>query len=112
MTFVDFLVKLFNMLFDDGIFPEDWFAFIILPLFKKGAVSDPNNYRCISLCDICSKWYSIIINKIQEMIQEDNITGEWQAGFKKEYPTTDHIFTLPIMIQKQFLFKRKLYMTL
>ena len=46
---VDFLVKLFNVLFDDGIFLEDWPESIILPLFKKGTVNNPNNYRGISL---------------------------------------------------------------
>ena len=38
---VDCLVKLSDVLFDDGIFPEDRAESIILPLFKKGTVHDP-----------------------------------------------------------------------
>ena len=59
---VDFLVKLFNTLFDGGLFPDNWTESIIFPLFKKGTVNDPNNYGGISLCDLSSKLYSSIIN--------------------------------------------------
>ena len=59
---VDFLVKLFNTLFDGGLFPDNWTESIIFPLFEKGTVNDPNNYGGISLCDLSSKLYSSIIN--------------------------------------------------
>ena len=39
----------------------------------------------------------------------NNITGEFQAGFKQNYSTIDHIFTLMAFIQKQFSLNRKLY---
>ena len=42
---VDFLVKLFNKIFDKGIYPDKWTESIILPLYKKGNTSDPNNYE-------------------------------------------------------------------
>ena len=35
--------------------------------------------------------------------------GEHQTGFKKDYSTTDHIFTLMAHIQKQFANNRKLF---
>ena len=43
---VDFRLQLLNVLFD-GMFPDGWTDSIILPLFKKGPVNDPNNYRGI-----------------------------------------------------------------
>ena len=83
---------------------------IIVPLFKKGSLNDPDNYRGISLCDISSKLYSSIINnRLQEWIEQNNLSGECQAGFKKDYSTVDHMFTLMAMIQKQFALNRKLY---
>ena len=39
----------------------------------------------------------------------NNITGEHQAGFKNDYPTIHHIFTLFATIQKQIVNNRKLY---
>ena len=86
---------------------------LILPLYKNGNQNDPNNYRGISLCDISSKLYnSIINNRLQEWIEQNNLTEECQAGFKKDYSTVDHMFTLMAMIQKQFALNRKLYAAL
>ena len=39
----------------------------------------------------------------------NNITGECQAGFKRNYSTTYHLFTLLALIQKQFSLNRKMY---
>ena len=43
-------MNFFNALFEKGIFPTKWTESIVLPLFKKGDVNNPNNYRGISLC--------------------------------------------------------------
>ena len=105
----DFFVKFFNTLFDKGIFPDSWTESIVMPLFKKGDVNKPCNYRGISLCDISSKLYSTIINnRLQEWVEQNNIAGEYQAGFKTGYSTVDYVFTLLACIQKQFAANRKL----
>ena len=82
----------------------------IISLFKKGDVNNPNNYRGISLCDVTSKIYSSIINtRLQKWIEENNCTGEHQAGFKKNYSTVDHVFTLLAAVQKQLVNNKKMY---
>ena len=109
---IEYLVLLFNKLFDNGYYPNEWSESIILPLFKKGNINDPNNYRGISLCNIASKLYSSVINnRLKCWIDKNNLTGEYQAGFKSGYATVDHIFTLLACVQKQFSNKsnRKLY---
>ena len=109
-TVLDFFVHFFNALFDKGIYPEMWTESIVLTLHKKGDVNNPNNYRGISLSNVSSKLYSTIINyRLQEWVTENNITGEFQAGFKRNYSTVDHMFTLMAFIQKQLSLKRKLY---
>ena len=80
---LDFFAKFFNALFEKGVFPERWTESIVLPLFKKGDANNPNSYRGISLCDASSKVYSTIINlRLLEWVEVNNITGEYQAGFK------------------------------
>lgn len=60
--------------------------------------------------NVSSKLYGSIINcRLQEWVEVNNITGEHQAGFKNDYSTIDHIFTLFAIIQKQFVNNRKLY---
>jgi hypothetical protein len=80
---LSFLVSFFNALFDKGVFPKSWSESIMMPLYKKGNINDPNNYRGISMCDITSKLYSTIINyRLQEWVDANNISGEFQAGFQ------------------------------
>ena len=106
----DFFVKFFNELFDKGTYPTNWTHSIIQPLFKKGDSNNPNNYRGIFLSDISGKLFSKIINwRLQKWIDKYECVGEYQAGFRKDYSTIDHVFTLMSLIQKQFLNNRKLY---
>ena len=92
------------------MYPDSSKESIILPLFKNGNENGPNSYRGISLCHISSKLYSSIINnRLQEWIEQNKLTGECQAGFKKDCSTVDHMFTVMAMIQKQFALNRKLH---
>ena len=80
------------------------------PLHKKGDINVADNYRGISLLNICSKLYSFVLNKrITKWIDDNEIFGEEQAGFRQERSTFDHIFTLLALIQKQLLRHIKLY---
>ena len=107
---VPFLTKFFNTLFDYGLYPDSWTEAIIQPLHKKGDTTNPNNYRGISLLNLCSKMYSFILNKrITKWVEENNVVGEEQAGFRKKHSTIDHIFTLTALVQKQLSRSRKLY---
>ena len=107
---IPFFHKYLNKLFDLGVYPDSWCESVILPLFKKGDVNNPGNYRGISLSNVSSKIYGFIINKrLQCWVEEIGLTGEYQAGFKAGYSTIDHMFTLLACIQKQFSNNRKLY---
>ena len=105
-----FLHPFFNYLFNNGLFPDEWSVAVIQPLHKKGDVNQPDNYRGISLLDICSKLYTFILNKrLTDWIEVNGVLGEEQAGFRENRCTTDHVFTLMACIQKQLLRHRKLY---
>ena len=49
------LCKLFNYIFSNGIYPGGWTKGIIVPVPKKGNLSNVNNYRGIALTSIFSK---------------------------------------------------------
>lgn len=105
-----FLVHLFNTVFSSGQYPEAWTEAIIHPLHKKGNIHEPDNYRGISLLNVCSKLYSYIINKrLTRWVEDNDVLGDIQAGFRKDHSTIDHIFTLLSMIQRHLLRNRKLY---
>jgi hypothetical protein len=96
-----FLTKLFNKVFDSGIYPSDWAKAIVVPIFKKGDAHQPDNYRGISLINTACKCFTSILNKrLYSWLEENKMIVENQAGFRKKYSTTDHIFTLYSAIQK------------
>ena len=96
-----FLVKLFNKIFNVGVFPDAWSKSIIVPIFKKGDASNPENYRGVSLLSVISKVFTYMLNKrLTTWAEEEHKVCEEQAGFRKNYATTDHIFTLISMIRK------------
>ena len=105
-----FLISLFNHIFRNHIFPNEWKKSIIVPIHKKGNVNDCNNFRPISLTSLLSKTYTNILNKrLTHFVECNNILPIEQGGFREKYSTVDHIFTLYSMIHKQFSKDQKLY---
>ena len=82
----------------------------IIPIHKRNLVA-VDNYRGVSLLSIVSKCYTSILNqRLSKWLQKENKIVESQAGFRKNYSTTDHIFTLYAIAQKYLCRKgHKLY---
>ena len=107
---VDFLVTLFNALFENGTFPTEWSKSIIVPIHKKGDINNPDNYRGVALTSVVSKVYTHILNKrLSRWAEREEKIIEEQAGFRAGYSTIDHIFTLYTLVQKYLLNSTKLY---
>ena len=98
---ITFLTNLFNEIFTNDIFPTEWSKAIVVPIHKKGNKDIPNNYRGISLINATCKTYtSILNNRLYNWLEKNNAICPQQAGFRKNYSTTDHIFTLYSIIEK------------
>ena len=61
--FKHILVNLYNKLYDAGHYPTQWTTGVIVPIYKKGARSNPANYRRITLTSIMSKLFTYILNE-------------------------------------------------
>jgi hypothetical protein len=103
--------KLFNYILETGFIPQSWLNGIIIPIFKnKGDPKDPSNYRPITILSCLSKLFtSILNNRLTKFLNENNILDENQAGFRKGYSCSDHIFTLHSLIELMKKKKQKLY---
>ena len=96
-----FMTKLFNTIFDKGIYPSDWAKAIIVPIHKKGDIHLADNYRGVSLLSIVSKCYTSILNtRLYNWLEENDKIVEMQVGFRRNYSTTDQIFNLYAVAQK------------
>ena len=89
-------VKLFNKIMDTGVFPSEWSAVIIIPLYKnKGDINDCNNYRGITLLSCMGKMFTSVLNeRIKHYTESYHMINENQAGFRQEYSTLDNMFVL------------------
>lgn len=81
--------------------PEKWNKAIIIPLHKKGAENDCNNYRGIALQDVTYKVLAKIIRNRLEKYHNEKV-GEYQGGFKAGRSTIDQIFIMKQIQQNTY----------
>ena len=55
-------LKIFNLIFSTGLFPDTWSQGLIIPIHKKGDKMNPDNYRGITLLSCFGKRFTSIIN--------------------------------------------------
>ena len=78
------LLKLFNSVLAGGKIPSDWVVSYIVPIHKEGAMSDPSNYRGISLSSCLGKLFlSILNNRLVSFNIDRNILSETKLSFQK-----------------------------
>lgn len=88
------LTKLINQCFISGIFPDALKVASVIPVYKKGDVNDPGNYRPISLLPILSKVIEKAIKtQLVSYIDNNYILNECQHGFRKNHTTTEAILS-------------------
>ena len=102
------IVRLFNVISDTGIFPEQWRIGIIKPLYKNtGAKDNPNNYRGITILSCLGNFFSIFLNsRLTRFVEVNQTISPEQAAFRSGFSTTDHMFALKPSIDI-YLSKRK-----
>ena len=105
-----YLVRLFNCILDTGNFPRTWSESIIVPIYKRGDRTDPDNYRGITITSIFSKVFlHIVQDRIDQWLNTNDVIVEEQAGFRKGYSTIDNIFVLNCLVNRHLTRKKKLY---
>ena len=98
---LEFIKNFFNLLLQSQTIPDVWCEGLIQPLYKnKGSRDDTNNYRGITLLSCLGKLFTACINRrLSSFLFDNNLIGLEQAGFRPEYSTVDHIFTLHSIIE-------------
>ena len=94
------VVKVFNKLLQEGQFPVSWTEGIIIPIYKQGGYTDPNNYRGITLNSCLGKLFCHVLNtRISNDLENQSFLKE-QAGFRKNFRASDQVFILKTIIDK------------
>lgn len=83
------LSECFNNLMAEGNFPETLKRAKVTPIFKSGNVTDPGNYRPISVLPVLSKILEKIIHtRLETYLKTINFLTDRQYGFRSQSNTT------------------------
>ena len=92
--------QFFNLVLTKCILPEEWVIDLIRPIYKKrGSRKDPDNYRGITLLSCMGKLFTFMLNeRLKCFININGLSHEEQTGFRNDYSTIDHIFSLSFIV--------------
>jgi len=91
LAWLEVLQSLYNKIQRNESLPEDLVDIEVVMLYKKGDLSDPCNYRGISLINTILKLFtSIMLSRLEEWAESTNLSSRKLAFVE----AVDHIFTL------------------
>ncbi|MCO5584762.1 hypothetical protein L7F22_038694 [Adiantum nelumboides] len=108
-TLAPLIAHLFNRALAEG-FPDSWIENTTVPIHKSGDPMDPSTYRTIMIGPILAKLYGTVMEEALSTLAEgEGLRAAEQAGFRRAFSTTDHIFTLRCLIDQARVKKRRLH---
>ena len=103
----EFLLKIYNKIWDEGVVIKEWKSAIVIPIPKPGKdPSNVTNYRPISLTSCMCKTLEKMVNvRLTHYLRQNKIVSEKQFGAMKMRSTLDPLTLLEHQIRDGF--KRK-----
>ena len=108
--FVNKLLDLVKDVWEKGCTPCAWRDSILVPIPKKGDLSNCDNWRGISLLDVVGKVVARILQERLQKLAEDELP-ESQCGFRAGRSCTDMIFTVRQFVEKSWEHQSKAFLT-
>ena len=82
------LTKIYQRSIISGIFPLEWKLARVTPVFKKGKMNNPCNYRPISVIPTVAKIFEkIVYDQLYNYLNENNLLTSCQSGFRSLHST-------------------------
>ena len=82
-----------NLAFEAWTAPREWTKSVIIPIPKQGDLTDPANFRGISLTSLAAKTYNrILIDRVKPHV--DPLLRKNQNGFRQGRGTLEQILCL------------------
>ena len=74
--------QLYNKAWSEGTIPEEWSKYILVPMPKKGDLSQRANYRTVFLINHTGKiLLTVLLNRLKQQLEP--YLSEEPAGFRK-----------------------------
>ena len=95
------LCHVLNLSLAQGKIPEAWKLARVSPIFKGGDVTDPLNYRPISVLPVMSKVLErLVFNQLYKYLNDNNLLTDSQFGFRPKFSTLLALITITENIRK------------
>ena len=92
------LTHVINLSFSQGVFPDDLKTARVVPIFKKGNMTDLGNYRPISIITSFAKIFErLMYIKLQSYLDKNDILFSNQFGFR---PGSSTSFPLTLLVDQ------------
>lgn len=96
------LWTLLEKIWVDAKVPALYNTAIVVPVPKKGDLSDPDNYRGISLISVAMKIISkVVATRLQTIAERDDLLVKEQAGFRTREECVAQVATLCEIVQRR-----------
>ena len=90
--------------------PEEWKMSRVVLIHKGGSVEDLKNYRPIAIINvICKLCMMIVKERISAWVEDTNMLGDVQCGFRKDRRTEDNLYMMERMIEMARSRKEEMY---
>ena len=106
---VDWVAKVYNIVWREGVAPSDWMNVLIVPVYKKGSRLDCTNYKGISLMSVVGKVFAQVLNVRVKRLTVDKVMNE-QGGFRAGRGCIHQIFAVKQIVEKTIDKDKKTYM--
>ena len=105
------ITKLFNLIKSIGVMPHGWNRGRVTLVHKRGLREILGNYRPITVIICLSGLYSKVLNeRLMSVVEEHDLLGEIQNGFRKERCAADNIFVLDTILWKARAAQKKVHL--
>lgn len=95
------LVHIFNLCMRTGTFPKSMQIAKVVMIYKSGYITNPSNYRPISILPIFSKGFEHILHcRLMSYFEKHHLLTERQFGFRKNSSTE-----LALLTQKEIILR-------
>ena len=104
------IIKLFNLILNKTTVPKEWKKGYLTVIYKSGDINLPGNYRGLAICSCLGKLFTKTLNnRLQKKLETENIYSKHQAGFRRDYRTSDNVYILSQITKYYKSKKQKLF---